>query len=665
MAFTTDQEAKLLQIIGAFDSGKRLDELPDTVEGSAGELIIEVLDTDGESKQVKVGDVFDVPEDGKSAYEVWLSQGNEGSEEDFLATLKGNTGKSAYQVWLDEGGEGSEEDFLATLKGSTGKSAYQVWLNEGHEGTEADYLASLKGTNGVSAYGVWLAAGHEGSLDDYLASLKGSTGKSAYQSWLDEGHEGTEADYLASLKGNSGLSAYGVWLAAGNQGTEADFIASLKAVADIATEAEAVAGDNDAKIITPYKLFLVLQNALFSEEKYFYGVEWNKTVTSPPMTRVGNPDLHHILPVQNKQKGCLLSDSGVVRSYLPDDSWLGSDRSGASGQVMVEIPEFFYKLEASGNIVQMRFSERPLPGYQRSGKGYYSAYEPTIQISTGMLSSVANMDPDFRGGNNNAAWDDTYRTLLGRPSSNKTRTAYRAAARLRGARWGQFYSIRKSAIWLYMVEFANRNSQAPFNAQLDSNGYKQGGLGTGATTLSSTQWNNFNTYYPFIPCGHTDGLGNKSGEVTYTATNLPVAQSACRYRGIENIFGHIWEWEDGINVLYDGSKNVIYVCDDPALFSDTGNEGYEMRGNSPTTSGYITDMILGKYADLLPAAVGGSDAAHWTDYGYENTTAGIKGVLFGGSANDGSIAGIACSDAYRVPASAYAHIGSRLCFSPA
>lgn len=32
-------------------------------------------------------------QDGKSAYEIWLKQGNEGTEEDFIASLKGEQGK--------------------------------------------------------------------------------------------------------------------------------------------------------------------------------------------------------------------------------------------------------------------------------------------------------------------------------------------------------------------------------------------------------------------------------------------------------------------------------------------------------------------------------------------------------------------------------------------
>ena len=54
MAFTSEQEAKLLQIIEAFDNGKRLNQLPEIGSVNPLDLIVEVLDTDGESKQAKL-----------------------------------------------------------------------------------------------------------------------------------------------------------------------------------------------------------------------------------------------------------------------------------------------------------------------------------------------------------------------------------------------------------------------------------------------------------------------------------------------------------------------------------------------------------------------------------------------------------------------------------
>ena len=51
-------------------------------------------------------------------------------------------GKSAFQIWREQGNDGNESDFLESL---AGKSAYQLWLDTGNSGTVTDYLESLAG----------------------------------------------------------------------------------------------------------------------------------------------------------------------------------------------------------------------------------------------------------------------------------------------------------------------------------------------------------------------------------------------------------------------------------------------------------------------------------------------------------------------------------------
>ena len=149
------------------------------------------------------GDPGDPGEDGDSAYQVWLDEGNTGTEQDFLDSLKGTDGTpgdpgadgdSAYQVWLDAGNTGTEQEFLDSLKGADGTpgdpgadgdSAYQVWLDAGNTGTEQEFLDSLKGadgspgegTEGKSAYDVWIELGNTGSEQDFIDSLVGPQGE--------------------------------------------------------------------------------------------------------------------------------------------------------------------------------------------------------------------------------------------------------------------------------------------------------------------------------------------------------------------------------------------------------------------------------------------------------------------------------------------------------
>ena len=96
-------------------------------------------------------------QDGKSAYELWKEQGNEGSVADFLAKLKGEpgkAGKSAYELWVEQGNTGSVADYLAKQKGEqgdAGKSTYDLWKEAGNEGSMSDFLAAQKGEKGDAA----------------------------------------------------------------------------------------------------------------------------------------------------------------------------------------------------------------------------------------------------------------------------------------------------------------------------------------------------------------------------------------------------------------------------------------------------------------------------------------------------------------------------------
>lgn len=415
----------------------------------------------------------------------------------------------------------------------------------------------------------------------------------------------------------------------------------------------------------------------YIEEQCAYGVEWDTAVSSPACTRIGSVALHKSLPVQNSMKGCLLSDAGTVIEYLNPTNWKAHTLDGSNGQVMVEIPAHYRKFVTSGTKRQAWLSLYPVPGYHLVPKMYVSAYEAVMQRSNGKLCSVVNMGTDYRGGANQTDWDGTYRTVLGRPVTGISRTAFRNAARARGAgsQWNcNDYNSYKAIFWLYYVEYANRNCQTPFNAQKDENGFSQGGLGNGATTLSSAQWSGFNGYYPFVPCGHTDTLGNMSGEVAYTMQNADNSTLATvyanRYRGIENPFGHVWKWTDGVNIQVltdaDGGTSKVYVADNPASYNDSNYNGHTLRGLEARTEGYVRGLVLGEFGDIMPSVVGGGTTTYWADYHYTNVAnSSLRGVLFGGSANDGADAGFGCAHSYHAPSVTGATIGSRLCFIPA
>lgn len=101
--------------------------------------------------------------DSISAYDLWLSLGNTGTQDDFLNSLVGTNGRTGFN-------------------GQDGQSAFQVWLANGNQGTVETFLAEITGkdgetgADGLSAYELWLMLGNQGSLSDFMNSLVGPSG---------------------------------------------------------------------------------------------------------------------------------------------------------------------------------------------------------------------------------------------------------------------------------------------------------------------------------------------------------------------------------------------------------------------------------------------------------------------------------------------------------
>lgn len=406
------------------------------------------------------------------------------------------------------------------------------------------------------------------------------------------------------------------------------------------------------------------------EERYAYGVEWDTASSSPDGVRVGNMQLHRDLPVQSGMRGVVLDNNGGVYYYHEPTAWKMTFASKDYAS-MVEIPDHWYKLYIIGTKFRMMLSSIPLPGYKHISKFYIGSSEAQMLRSLGLLMSDKTNSTDTRGGDNTSEWDNTYRSLLGCPVTNLTRDQFRQAARKRGSGWEMYtYNAHKTLFWLFAVEYATLDSQKPFNAQKDANGFAQGGLGPGPTQM--TDWTNFNKINPLIPCGYTNEFGNGSGEKAYVVTNASGGTHATlmanRYRGIENPFGHIWKYTDGANIQVttgDAGLSILWTTDDPSNFSDTSYTGYDKKGNICRTNGYAKKMLLGEDGDIVATEVGGSSSTYWCDYYYTNTSANrMQVVLVGGGAGNGSGAGLARVNSDNAPSDAYRAFGSRLCFFP-
>lgn len=396
-----------------------------------------------------------------------------------------------------------------------------------------------------------------------------------------------------------------------------------------------------------------LNLSITSPEVYAYGIEFDVTVSSTAATRIGNMSMHRTLPVQTLMKGCLLDDDGNVVDYLDPQDWTKATRDGSRGQVMVELPEYYEKFETDGNKRRAWMSLEPFADFRKVPKRYVSAYQAYVKDNK--LCSIASV----------------------LASSGISRIGFRSAARARktgSAEWNcHVYDIQRELYWLFAIEYAQLSCQTAYNAALTTEGYHQGGLGSGVI-CDGSKWNTYNGYSPFVPCGITDSLGNRSGVVTYdTGTKNGVTLgkvSVNRYRGIECPFAHLWQWADGINIEVqagDSGVSKVYVCRDPKKFSDTGYDGYTYVGNEARTDGFITQITFGEYGDITAKVVGGSDGSFHGDYHHyqEPTDTTLYCGLFSGGARLGSSCGFVCSDSSNTPLAKNSAIGSRLCFLPA
>lgn len=409
----------------------------------------------------------------------------------------------------------------------------------------------------------------------------------------------------------------------------------------------------------------------------WYGVERDMSSSDSFYTRIGNMDLHRSLPIHNKIKGCLLNNDGVVIKYLNDESWEDEILDGSQGQVMVEIPGAYWKFEIEETVYRIKISEFPLEGFTYHPTKYVGAYEAALNRTENKLASVVNTTEEYRGGNNQSEWDGTYRSLLGRPATSITRTNFRTYARNRGDyHWNIYtYDVHLDIYWLYTIEYANTNCQLDFNAELTSEGFHQGGLGAGVTGWDWGSWSSWNSNNPFVPCGVTNSLGNGTGVVNYTIKGTDGVSdiytfAVPRYRGMELLYGHVWSWGDGYNILIEAdgvgdSSSKAYICLDPQLFADRTSDNYTYVGNESRTGGYLKEINFDINGNFVPKIVGGGSTTYFSDYYYTNIPASDsswRALLVGGSAYIGAGAGLGCFGSDDSASYSYASFGCRLVY---
>lgn len=158
--------------------------------------------------------------------------------------------------------------------------------------------------------------------------------------------------------------------------------------------------------------------------------------------------------------------------------------------------------------------------------------------------------------------------------------------------------------------------------------------------------------------GTCDTVASSSGSPTSNSDG----KQTFKWRGIESLFGNIWQWVDGINI----NDNQAWVCRNAANYvSNLFAAPYEQLGYvNANANGYPIEM--GYDANLpfanLPKTLGGSSSTYYSDYYYQNSGQYI--ALLGGFLNIGSNAGLRFWNLNSSSADAYSSVGARLVKKP-
>ena len=319
----------------------------------------------------------------------------------------------------------------------------------------------------------------------------------------------------------------------------------------------------------------------------------------------------------NSIRPCLFKNGAVV-GYLNPDNFAqfenGTDadiESGDAGDVMIEIPKFYYKIGRNGNYVEVKIANALMAGFTDYAFSYKGESKDKFYIGAYL---------GYKDSNNKL------RSLTGKTvTGNITIGAARTAAQANGAGYEQLSFNKLTALQvLYVVMFKNLNSQAA--------------LGQGYTSASN-----------FRDTGATDEKG-----MTYGTNTAASADDTVKFLGIEDFYGNLYQWVDG----YVSGNNIVLVAD--GNFNDTG-DGYESHARHGSVSySYIKDVEGDNILAFTPKTGGASTTTYYADYGHIGNSAYVPS--FGGGYGDGASAGAFRLSCIFSASSANPYVGARLTF---
>ena len=346
---------------------------------------------------------------------------------------------------------------------------------------------------------------------------------------------------------------------------------------------------------------------------------------------------------------CNVADDVTVNAYFGDSDYI---EDGTNGQVMMEIPMFWYKRykDIPASELANAISPRPKAGFKlhpmftHNGeiqtKVYYGAFLASFyDVSESAYADyyVGNATPNTDGDGDadgapsgvtpdtTATSGDKLASVAGRfPLTKLTRASFRTLAQNRGSRWSLVdYSSLTAVQLLQMIELGSIDGQTALGmgvvSKTGTTHYKAEETGTTAYTLASPNY------------GEATGLYHMM------------------YRGIEDLWGNCWQWIDGININFTtvvdtADTPIPYWCNNTANYADNTTTNYEDLGivlsgyPSIGGSGYIKNIHATPDWSFLPSEHQAS-VGYFRDYWYPSSGAGWRVLLSGGYWDNGGLRG--------------------------
>ena len=253
--------------------------------------------------------------------------------------------------------------------------------------------------------------------------------------------------------------------------------------------------------------------------------------------------------------------------------WSGMVVSERTGGTMVAIPKFWYLLEQSGSGMSIKIADHKVEGYS---------------------VSPAHMDRGDGHGERDVVYVGRYHCASGYksktgslPLTSMTRSVARANIHgLGSAIWQCDFAMRFTLWLLYIVEFADWNSQAK--------------IGYGCSPNSNT-----------FTMGYTDSMPYHTG----TDRSSRATYGGTQYRNIEGLWDNVLDWCDG---CYNNGNGLNIILN-PSEFSDSSN-GTAVGVPSNGWPSAFRVKTNGGFPMFIPTSASGNDATYSCDYWYFNSS---------------------------------------------